>query len=79
MEHGGKRENSGRKKTGRIRTKIKSFRLSESEVNNLNILLKKIKVKNNYQNDVEALVHLIDDSLEKESKNEKWYESNNIF
>ena len=36
MEHGGKRENSGRKKDGRNRAKTKTFFLSDKEIEKIN-------------------------------------------
>ena len=58
--HGGKRENSGRKKDGRNRAKTKTFFLSDKEIEKINKVLKKIKNEHSYKYDVEAFLHLID-------------------
>ena len=69
--HGGKRENAGRKKSDKPRTKHKHFFLSDEEANKVDFIIKKIKKKYNYKYDVEAFIHLVDNYIERENHNEK--------
>ena len=69
--HGGKRENAGRKKRTDTRKKHKNFFLSNEEIEKVNLVLNKIKKEYNYKYDVDAFIHIINNCIVKESKNEK--------
>lgn len=68
--HGGKRENAGRKKSENPRTKHKHYFLSDEEIKKVDLIMKKIKKKYNYKYDVEAFIYLIDNYIERENNNE---------
>ena len=69
--HGGKRENAGRKKSNKPRTKHMHYFLLYEDANKVDLIIKKIKKRYNYKYDVEAFIHLIDNYIERENNNEK--------
>ena len=70
-KHGGKREGSGRKATGRRERKDKHFLLFVEELLKVDKVLKNIREKYSYKTDKKAFLKLIDDYIEKDNENER--------